>query len=29
VMDSTTLVWLWVGIALIVLVALVSYLINK
>jgi preprotein translocase subunit SecY len=29
VLDSTTLVWLWVGIALIVLVALVSYLINK
>lgn len=29
VIDSTTLVWLWVGIALMLLVALVSYLINK
>jgi preprotein translocase subunit SecY len=29
VVDSTTLVWLWLGIAVVVLVAVISYLINK
>lgn len=29
VVDSTTIVWLWLGIAVIVLVAIISYLINK
>jgi preprotein translocase subunit SecY len=29
VIDSTTLVWLWVGIAVVVLTAIISYLLGK